>query len=244
MLTPDRLQALVGKTAAVAYRTLLLAQPDIRTFTVFRYVSPPRLQERITVTAPEQEVIERARLVREQTKFPFWEALFAACLQRGECSDALLRAAFFHHGPGVATEHYRADLESGLLESITDENAVNIGLGSRVTDGRGTVLHLNLLDFHCDISDANTRIASRVCRELMPQGFLLLDSGDSYHAASIGVANPDERIATLGKALLVNPIVDAFYIGHQLQQDSSSIRISKGGRAKQFPKVIDAWCGD
>jgi hypothetical protein len=58
------------------------------------------------------------------------------------------------------------------------------------------------------------------------------------------VANPDERIAMLGKALLVNPIVDVFYVGHQLQQDSSSIRISKGGRARQFPKVIAAWCGD
>lgn len=240
----SRLNRLLGKTAPVAYRAVLLAHGDVQICTVFRYVSPPSLQERIAITDFENDIIKRALSIREGAKIPFWEAVFSACIQEGRCSSGLLKATFFHNGQGAPVEYQRSDLESGILESLTEGNSLNVSLGSKVFDGRNECRHLNLLDFHCDISESNTRLVYQVCRELMPHGFLILDSGDSYHAASIDLVSPEQRVRMLGKALLVSPIVDVPYIAHQLQQDSSSIRISRGGKAKKIPVVIDAWCPD
>lgn len=243
-LTQSDLNALLGQPAAVAYRVLLLAQPILQQWSVFRYSSPPTLQQRVPITAAEQAVIDQALEIRELTKIPFWHAVFGACLLRGYCTNSLLQGAFFHNGQGTRTDYDRAALAADMLDTVTGGEQANIGLGSKIIDSDGVAWHLNLLDFHCDIGAANTRIVHSICRELMPQGFLILDSGDSYHAAGIQPVSPEQRIQMLGKALLASPVVDVPYVAHQLQQDSSSIRISKGGKAKKYPIVVDAWCPD
>lgn len=240
-LTEQQLRALIGKTAGQAYAAILLANVGLCTCTVFRYSSPPKLQERITVGAAEQQIVERALVLKREIRLPFWETVFAACLERGECSQALLHAALFHSGPGVPVEYHRTDIEAGLLEKLAYDDEKNVGLGSRVLMSQQMEMHMNMLDFHCGITDTNARIVHQVCRELFPTGFLILNSGDSYHAISLGLVTSEERIVTLGKALLFNPVIDAFYVGHQLQQTCSSIRISRGGRSKMAPTVIDIW---
>jgi hypothetical protein len=153
----------------------------------------------------------------------------------------LLSGALFHSGAGDGTPDTREDIDGGVLERVSLSGEANVGLGSEIRMAHSQALHLNFLDFHCGVSDTNTRIAMRICQALLPRGFLLLDSGDSYHAAGLDLVSKNDRIATLGRALLVAPIVDTYYIAHQLQQDLSSLRISKGGRAKKFPTVIDVW---
>lgn len=242
-LTQTQLNDLIGLPAAVAYQTLLLQRESLRSFTVHRYASPPRLQERVPMSSFEQAIVDEAR-TKSDVALPFWVKLFALCAGRGQCSVALLKAAFFHNGPGAETVYERAELESGLLQKVSQEAPFNVSLGSRVIDARSGEMHINMVDFDVAVNDANTEIIVSVCRELMPSGFLVLVSGDSYHAVGTELVEPSERIALLGKALLVSPLVDIFYIGHQLQQRASSIRISKGGRAGQYPIVVRAWSGE
>jgi hypothetical protein len=242
-LTQTQLNNLVGLPAAIAYQALLLQRESLESFTVHRYASPPRLQDRVPMGSFEQTIVDDARTMSD-VALPFWLKLFALCASRGLCSEALLKAAFFHNGPGAETEHARAELESGLLQRVSQEVLLNVSLGSRVIDARSGEMHINMVDFDVVVSDANTEIIVSVCRELMPSGFLVLVSGDSYHAVGTELVEPSERIALLGKALLVSPLVDIFYIGHQLQQRASSIRISKGGRAGQCPVVLRAWNGE
>jgi hypothetical protein len=244
MLRQSELDELVGKTAAVAYRAVLLAHGKLKRCTVFTYAFPPPLQQRIEITDVENAIIEQALSLREATKIPFWEAVFATCIKTGQCTDALLEATFFHAGQGQAVNYDRRDLESDVLYKITKRSTSNVSLCSKVFDVREQSRYLNFLDFHCEVTNDNTRIVRGVCQKLMPQGFLILDSGDSYHASSLSLMSAEQRVHVLGKAILASPIIDSFYIAHQLQQDSSSLRISKGGKAKKFPIVIDAWCPD
>jgi hypothetical protein len=155
--------------------------------------------------------------------------------------SGLIDAAFFHNGPGEAVVYDRSALETGVLEELVRSGATNIGLSSEVRDVDHCVWHLPLLDFHCDISPQNEALAALLCSRLMPAGYLLIDSGDSYHACGFELLAREERVRMLGKALLAAPIVDAQYIAHQLQQDVSSIRISKGGKASRRPLVVRAW---
>jgi hypothetical protein len=90
------------------------------------------------------------------------------------------------------------------------------------------------------VSPGNKTVINQICRRVMPQGFLLLDSGGSYHACSLTLVSDVDRIHMLAKALLASPIVDARYVAHQLL-DSNSIRVSQGGKTGRVPIVIDAW---
>jgi hypothetical protein len=236
----NELRSLIGQSAACAYKTILLSHP-IERVEIFNYQSPPKLQQRVELTEEEHALIGEALKLRASSRIPFWDALFSVSLNSGVFTDSLLSAAFFHNGQGSMTVHDREAVESGILERITVGNQQNVALGSKVVLLANREAHVGLLDFHCDISDTNTKIVHKICRELMPDGFLILDSGDSYHACASSLQSPNERIAMLGKALLVSPIVDAQYVAHQLQQGSSSIRMSRGGKAKKFPTVVDAW---
>ena len=232
---------LIGKPAAFAYTALLLSHSRVQQIHVFKYRSPPPLQQRIAMTATEQGIIEHALELRRAVCLPFWNAVFAACLIRQQHTPALLSAAFFHSGPGSETPYQRRDLENGLLDQVSGDAARNVGLSSEVRDASGQSSHLGLLDFHCDISSRSEAIVNDICREVMPGGYLILDSGDSYHACTLELLTPEQRVRMLGKTVLATPVVDSSYIAHQLQQDASSIRISKGGKTNKKPVVIQAW---
>jgi hypothetical protein len=232
---------MLTRRRAPAYRSILLAHSGIEAITVFQYTSPPRLQQRIDVTDSEQKVIDEAVAMKGSESFPFWERVFAICARTGECSDELLRAAFFHHGQGSGRVYGRDALTAGILEQVTRSSVINVSLGSQVEEAARNHRPLHMLDFNCPLSTNNTNLVHRICRQLIPRGFVLLDSGDSYHVASIDLCTYEERVETLARALLVSPIVDVFYVGHQLLQSSSWLRISRGGRPNQVPTVLDVW---
>lgn len=233
-------RSLVGLAAADAYTKIILSHGSVRRVSVYQYSSPPTLQQRIAITPNEQLLIDQALVLRKDTKLPFWNALFAACLQSQTHSSELIGAAFFHNGPGVPVAYDRIAIETGALEELAQSGQRNLGLSSLVHDDQGHAWHLPLLDFHCDISSQNEELAALICSHVMPGGYILIDSGDSYHACGTSLLSPGERIQMLGKALLAAPVVDGHYIAHQLQQEASSIRISKGGKASRSPVVVRA----
>lgn len=231
----------VGMSSADAYTQILLMHRHVQRAAVFRYHSPPPLQRRIQLTSDEQSLVDRAISLRKSTHLPFWHALFATFLQGESHTDQLIEAAFYHNGPGEVVGYDRNEVEAGALIELAQRGEKNLGLSSWVSDADGRVWHLPLLDFHCEISPSNELLAARVCSRLMPEGYLLIDSGDSYHACGLELHTPEQRVHMLGMALLAMPAVDGHYIAHQLLQDVSSIRISKGGKASREPCVVRAW---
>ena len=234
-------QRYVGMSSASAYTQLLLAHERTQRVSVFRYRTPPSLQQRIQLTPIEQSLISQALTLRKSTRLPFWNALFTACVMDQTHTPQLVGEAFFHNGPGEAVTYDRDAVEAGVLEELVRDDAPNVGLSSEVRDAEDRVWYLQLLDFHCGISLHNETLAALVCSHLMPDGYLLIDSGDSYHACGFELVTAKARLHMLGKALLAAPIVDSHYIAHQLQQDASSIRISKGGKVSRGPFVVRAW---
>jgi hypothetical protein len=235
------LQSLIGLEAVLAYQSLLLSHAQIQGATLFRYDAPPSMQDRIEITHAESTLIERANSMRKGTGIPFWEAIFATCAVEGHCTEPILAATFFHNGQGSPQYVSRREIEDGILAKIATGTTRTVALGSRVVDALGTSGHVSFLDFHCDVSAGNRAVVHEVCRKVMPRGFLIFDSGGSYHACTTTVISDGERVRMLAMALLASPIVDARYVAHQLLQDSSSIRISHGGKSGKVPTVIDAW---
>jgi hypothetical protein len=234
----EHLPMLVGCRAADAYRELLLAYEGIREIRFCRYRAAPFLQQRIELNTFEQEIVKVALEIRANAKIPFWEAVFAACLKSGKTTEALLDAAMLHQGQGDVSEMSMDEVRDGGLEKISGQGNLNVGLSSQVTFYNGDSFHLAFLDLHCEISSDSAQIVSAVCRRIMPGGFMILDSGDSYHACGIRMISDRERVEFLGKSLLLAPIVDTMYIAHQLVQPASSIRISSGGKRHKHPTVI------
>ncbi len=232
------LSGLVGTDAPTAYRDLIMAHSNVVAITVCRYETPPLLQQRINPTVFEQEIITAALSIRGETRIPFWEAVFAACIKAGRCTDPLLDATMFHNGPGDPTRVTVGELQSQGLQRFVDSGQRNVGLASLVELENSDTHHLALMDFHCSINEENTEIVAAVCRRLMPLGFFLLDSGDSYHACGIALLTANERLEYLARSLLFAPIVDVAYVAHQLLQSMSSIRISGGGSKTKCPEVL------
>jgi hypothetical protein len=235
---PGKLRDLVGASAPVAYRELMIRYAGLATVKVCHYATPPMLQERIEITELEQQIIDQAMTIRSDAQIPFWEALFAACLRSGQHPDSLLDAAGFHNGPGKLITVSADAIKEGRLSEMASEGQRNVGITSALTFTNSEVHHLPLMDFHCDLSQTNTEIVASVCRRIMPQGFLLLDSGDSYHACGVALMSATERIEFLGRSLFFAPIVDSAYVAHQLLQPMSSIRISTGGSRHKCPEVL------
>ena len=237
----DALKGLIGLEAAPAYRALILSHARIQSATLFQYDAPPSMQDRIEIAQAESMLIERANRMRKGTGIPFWEAIFATCAVEERCTESILEATFFHNGQGSPQYVFRDEIERGTMEAIAQATTRTVALGSKLNDAKGTLGHLNFLDFHCEVSAGNGLVVREVCRKVMPRGFLILDSGGSYHACTATLLSSEERICALAMSLLASPIVDARYVAHQLLQDSSSIRISRGGKCGKVPIVIDAW---
>lgn len=230
----------IGKQATEACEELIRVHQWISKVRICHYKAPPSLQQRIEMGRIEEKLVNAALKIRKDVGMPFWEALFAACLKQRRFTNPLLDAALLHQGTGSLSEISRADVLKGKLAEMvhqrTDGEAV--GFVSDVEFKSGERRHFIFLDFHCEVSKDNTKLVSAVCNRLLPGGYLLLDSGDSYHAWGIQLVSSSERIRLLGRSLFFMPIVDGIYIAHQLNQDLSSIRISVGGQRRCAPRVI------
>ncbi len=233
----------MNEVAPVVYANIILAHPNVESAYVFAYQRPLAFQQRIKMTDFEKEIVESALSIRANAGVPFWEAIFIACIKKGRISEAILDAASFHHGAGERSDIKRYALEQGELMTRAVCEGVNIGLSSAVKVDEEE-LHLPMMDFRCEVSERNTDIAFTVCKRIMPAGFVLLDSGDSYHACGTSLLSAKERIWFLAQALAYAPLVDSRYLAHQLRQSESSIRVSVGGNRHAIPKVLRLFYSD
>lgn len=244
--TSIRAEELIGKKATEACEELIRAHQWISKVRICHYNAPPSLQQRIEMGRIEEELVNAALKIRKDVGTPFWEALFTACLKQHRFTDPLLDAALLHQGTGSQSEISREDLLEGKLAEMVHQTGYGeaVGLVSEVELKSGKHQHFIFLDFHCEVSEDNTELVSAVSNRLLPGGYLLLDSGDSYHAWGIQLVSSSERVKLLGRSLFFMPIVDGIYIAHQLNQEVSSIRISVGGQRRCAPQVIAVRVGE
>jgi len=135
-----------------------------------------------------------------------------------------------------------SDVNSGGLERVcaeySAEDGANLTLLSEVVCRDGSLGHLPMIDFHAFKSPENQHIVEAVAERLFPEGSILMDSGESYHAYGTRILSPDDFWRFLGTALLFVPIVDRVYIGHQMIEGRSALRLTPGGGKAQVPTVV------
>lgn len=234
----SKIDVSVGEEAHDAYRKIILAQSDVEKLEIFRYSSPPLLQARVSLDEKEKYILDVALRKRKEELAPFWHSIFSSFLEAGWCSPGIVQAALLHSGPGAVTEITTNQLVSKKLSEFYGPEERNIGLSSRLTIKNSTAMHLAMLDFRCELGPASERVIKTICDGLYGGGFILVESGHSYHACGFEILTNHERIDFLAKALLFSPVIDTAYLSHQIRQQFSTIRISRGGSSGRLPKVV------
>ena len=140
-----------------------------------------------------------------------------------------------------------AELASGALERACSRFPVDgessLTFLSEVLRKDGTIAHVPMLDFHAFKSPANLRIVEVIAQRLLPEGSILLDSGESYHLYGTKLLSEENFRLFLARALLFAPIVDRAYVAHQLIEGRCALRLSPGGGKITVPVVVAAFSG-
>jgi hypothetical protein len=235
-------QSLLGVTAPRALGVLLSSLPDIREVRLAECRPLPPLQSRLDLTPGERIAFERALAHRSRTGLSFWDA---ALLELPGIPDAIrfLDAAMMHVSfRGHERSLPWASAVAGGLESACAQYSSQVGASltflSEMICRDGSLRHLPMLDFHPPKSAPNQRIVEAVAGRLFPQGAILLDSGESYHAYGTELLSESEFRRFLGMALLLAPIVDRAYVAHQLIEGRCALRLTPGGGKSRVPTVI------
>jgi hypothetical protein len=202
----------------------------------------PLLQARFNLTSTERAVYEKALELRRRTGLSFWDAVL---LELPLFPDAvrLLDAAMMHvslHGEEKVLSW--SEISSGGLEracaEFPREGEASLTLLSEVVCGDGSMGHLPMLDFHAFKSPANQLLVEAAAIRLFPDGSILLDSGESYHAYGTRIVSQEDFRRFLGNAMLLAPIVDRPYVAHQLIEGRCALRITQGAGKSQVPTVV------
>lgn len=125
-----------------------------------------------------------------------------------------------------------------IIESFSEEERV-LAVTSKVkTFSLKELLHIPMMDFSCEISAANLERIQAFLKGIGQAG-LILETGRSYHFYGTGLLTKDEHSLFIGKCLLFTGYTDSRYIGHQLIDGLTALRISAGKtRSSLMPTVV------
>ena len=236
---------IIGLDAIAAFPLLIQTIPEISAVKVFDYQAPPLAQARLGQTLGESHLLEKALTIRNNYKMPFWDALLVSCFSAEETPISILEAARFHASHrSLEKEITRNEIINGKLNGLVGATASNswLALVSEIRKADASSAHLPLIDFHIPCSSQNQKTVLYILRWLLPDGFILLTSGRSYHAWGCKIIEPPQMMDFLARSLLYCPIVDRAYIAHQLIEGRSALRISACGVDKPAPRVIFTNC--
>jgi hypothetical protein len=95
-----------------------------------------------------------------------------------------------------------------------------------------------MMDFGCPPSEENLPVVRSILRRLMPEGFVVLNSGRSLHSYGLVLQPESDLLAFAGKALLFAPVVDRAYVAHRLIDAQFSLRVCGGLLGKPDPVAL------
>jgi hypothetical protein len=235
--------SILGLDAVTAIQRLVGSVPAISSIRVFKYEPPPAAQLRVERTEAEKQLFNKALDLRKIYQLPFWDSLLVSCFSSEEVPHSILIAARLHVSHRASDiEVPRADVLDGVLQRFVAElkPETSLAVVSAVQTQKGTTEHIPLVDFHIPCSDVNQNIVSSILSWLLPDGYILLRSGRSYHAWGTKTLPDSDYPAFLAKAMLYSPIIDRAYLAHQLIEGRSALRISSGYPDKPAPSVISS----
>lgn len=210
------------------------------------YRPAPGLDERLAKGEDATlEVRETAENLRQSYGIPFWDAILAICMKRGNMPDHYVDLAILHdHAPDEKTK----TIEVNRLSEISVESMINdlqadtaLAFSSKVKLRDGRSAHIPLLDFRCAPSATNSRIVRRALKAMGQTSGLLAESGRSYHFYGFQLQSTEEWVQFLAMAILFSPIVDVRYIAHRLADGACRLRISSSRSKALMPVVSEVF---
>lgn len=112
------------------------------------------------------------------------------------------------------------------------------GICSRVTLADGAVAQLPLLDFQCEVSEANADALVVAMRKLGQKRGALLISGRSYHYYGYDPLDHVNWHQFMFRAVLLNPFVDVRYVAHCLIEGLGCLRLDSAATHPSEPTTV------
>jgi hypothetical protein len=221
---------------------LISSFPAIEQVSFVRFRPAPGLDERLSKSDdPALDIRETAEDLWRTYGIPFWDAILAICMKRGEIPDQYVDLAILHDpAPDEVTLVVEArQLSEESIQLMVDEleEGTALAFSSRVELRDGRTAHIPLMDFRCPPSASNCKILKRALRAIGQNSGLLAESGRSYHFYGFHLQSRDEWIQFLALSMLFSPIVDVRYVAHRLIDGACRLRIS-ASRNKAFTPVV------
>jgi hypothetical protein len=230
----------VGCDAVETVQQLLLSFGDLATATIASYSHLPIIQERIEPSEAETKIIQEALKLRQSIHLPFWDCVMLAISKSADPMDTLLDTASTHASLRETDIQLNRDsIAGGSIGSHIKENSKKLRetcIVSEVIMSDGSLRHIPMMDFHSAPTKEGRIAATAVCKQIFPNGALLLESGESFHAYGLELMTTSDFFKFLGHSLLYTPIIDRAYIAHQLIEKRCALRVS--GASKPIPITL------
>lgn len=227
-------------TTSEILQLLVSLNHNISAIFAFAYKHPMLLQQRLTMSHDENAIVEKAKILRNASRLPFWESLMLSCFDEKRDYVHLLQEATFHQPHTNSFFRIsRAEVHAGQLDQLMKDllPGYHLSFSSRVELGCGEIRHIPLLDFHCPENINNDRLVSEVCKQLNLSRALVFASGESYHALGLELIDALGFRDFLTRSLLFAPIVDARYVAHQLLDGECALRLSHSTDKPNRPRL-------
>jgi len=243
---PLDLSGLPGEPVTRAIVDLVGAIPDIERVTLVAYRPAPGLDTRLDrSTDPTSEIRDEAERLREKYGIPFWDAILAISMKRGEIPERYVELAILHDkSPDEHPIHLsRLDLTHESIEAKSKglPRGFVLAFSSRVVLKDGTEAHIPLMDFRCHPSPQNSTIVRKALVAMGEHSGILVNSGRSYHFYGLRLLSKEAWLRFLAMGMLFSPIVDVRYIAHRLADGACRLRICAGPDKPSVPHVIEVF---
>ncbi len=151
--------------------------------------------------------------------------------------DRILR----HNPPKETIAVNRKEILGGCLDTLLNSlssEAECLAFTSTLKIRRTRqIFYIPLMDFKCKICDENLVKIKDFLIKIGQKDGAILNSGESYHYYEAKLLSEREWLVFLGYCLLFD-YTDFHYIGHQLIDGCTILRISKSSQHPKIPRVI------
>lgn len=222
-----------GLSAPEAVTQLVKEMEDVESVTFLDFQPQPALQQRLDPMSPSlQKLWLEARKLREEERMPFYDALIELAEQQ-QLPEQLLHDIFLYHETlpevmRIPVEEVSPELIRGHAESLGRGKV--FGIASSVVRRDKREAHIPMLDLRWSPDERNVPFAQALLAQFGIGG-LLLNSGRSFHFYGFGLLSPEEYRVFLGQSLLLGPLVDRRWVGHQLMEGASVLRLTSSAEA-------------
>jgi len=235
---------LTGQPVIRVLKDLVRSLPEISKVTFAAYRPAPGLDARLARDSdPTVDIRQIAERLRQEYGVPFWDAILAISMKRGEIPDRYVELAILHdkspdeHHIELAGSEVTVERINSLVKELKE--GFVLAISSKVQLNDGGIAHIPMMDFRCAPSHMNKEVVKKALSSMGENAGLLIDSGRSYHFYGVHLLTPDAWVKFLAMGILFTPIVDARYIAHRLADGACRLRIGAGPDKPFVPTVVE-----